>query len=502
MVKNLPLSLGQVQKLGKIPCDACHKAKGKRLPFPKESKTEIRAPLQRLHLDIMGPVHIRGLRGEFYILCLIDQFSGFAEVLCLRTRDEAPLAVQTIILRWSNQLQGFAFKCLRSDRAKEFIVKWFEDWLISVGAVHELSLVYTAQQNATVERYNGVLQSIARSIHLESKLAKSFWPYAFLAACYLRNRLPNQGRKTPYELFYGVMPDVSLLRVFGCPCYVTLVNGKKRNKLDERALSGRLVGYSLVSKGYFIWVPKLRQVVESRDVLFYEQFSYNCIPGLPPYDGSPYVSSIPAAINGHMPEAAVHSLDPLLSPIVDHCPGHRMILRPRSGAAGTVLRENALGGRGSAVPTDKILAESQGVARPSSASNSVGEALGLRQSQIIVEPLIGPLSNSHPAPIILDGSKGLVSASPPAVPDRLIGSPGDDVAFADSASDDLDHWSGSDTAYGWGVPVDPGFVELEANKAGPVQPGSSSALGALLPVTADTADIPAAHGSMASCYEG
>ena len=33
-----------------------------------------------------------------------------------------------------------------SDRAKEFLVKWFEDWMISVGAVHELSLMYTAQQ--------------------------------------------------------------------------------------------------------------------------------------------------------------------------------------------------------------------------------------------------------------------------------------------------------------------------------------------------------------------
>eukprot|EP00798_Chlamydomonas_sp_ICE-L_P011860 gene11860-biopygen9824 len=87
--------------------------------------------------------------------------------------------------------------------------------------------------NATVERYNGVLQNVARSIHLESKLTKSFWPYAFLAACYLRNRLPNQGDKTPYELFFGVLPDVSLLRVFGCPCYVTLVNGKKRNSLTK-----------------------------------------------------------------------------------------------------------------------------------------------------------------------------------------------------------------------------------------------------------------------------
>ena len=59
----------------------------------------------------------------------------------------------------------------------------------------------------------------------------------------------------------GLAPDVSLLRVFGCPCYATLVNGKKRNKLDERAEPGRLVGYPLVSKRYYIGVPKLRQVV-------------------------------------------------------------------------------------------------------------------------------------------------------------------------------------------------------------------------------------------------
>ena len=145
------------------------------------------------------------------------------------------------------QLHGFVFECLRSDRAKEFLVKWFEDWLMSIGAVHELSLMYTAQQNSTVERYNGVLQNVAWSIHLKSKLPKFFWPYVFLCACYLRNRLPNQGKNTAYELFYGVVPDVSLLRVSGCPCYVTLVNGKK---LDIRAEPGRLVGYPLVSKGY------------------------------------------------------------------------------------------------------------------------------------------------------------------------------------------------------------------------------------------------------------
>ena len=69
-------------------------------------------------------------------------------------------------------------------------------------------------------------------------------------------------------------------------------------------------------------------------------------------------------------------------------------------------------------------------------------------------------------------------------------------------SDDLEHWSGSDTAYGWGVPVDPGFIELEAKKADPVQPGSSAALVVLLPDTADTADTRAAHVQVNCLYVG
>jgi hypothetical protein len=71
-------------------------------------------------------------------------------------------------------------------------------------------------------------------------------------------------------------------------------------------------------------------------------------------------------------------------------------------------------------------------------------------------------------------------------------------------SDDLEHWAGCDTAYGWGVPVDPGFQELEANEADP-DPGTSDALEVLLPVTADTADtadIPAAHVQVDCLYVG
>ena len=88
------------------------------------------------------------------------------------------------------------------------------------------------------------------------------------------------------------------------------------------------------------------------------------------------------------------------------------------------------------------LAESQGVARPSSVPCFIGEALGFRQSQVIVEPVIGPLSNSRQPPATLDGSQALFLPSPPAVPCGSSGSsPCDDVAVTESVSDDLEYWS-------------------------------------------------------------
>eukprot|EP00798_Chlamydomonas_sp_ICE-L_P019275 gene19275-biopygen28119 len=233
------------------------------------------------------------MHGKYYLLVLCDQFSGFAEVAALAKKGEAPWVVQAIILRWSALLLGRPFGCLRSDRAKEFLVGWFEDWLVEMEATHELSLPYTPQQNGTAERYNGVVGDIARTLLIESKLPKSFWPYAFYCACYLRNRLPTSGGATPHELFFGHRPCVSLLRVFGSPCYVTLVNGKKRSKLGERSVEGRFVGYSRLSKGYLIWVPLYHQIVESRDVRFFEEFDHSSVPGHTLYDWTSLVAAPP-----------------------------------------------------------------------------------------------------------------------------------------------------------------------------------------------------------------
>eukprot|EP00798_Chlamydomonas_sp_ICE-L_P018061 gene18061-biopygen27012 len=179
---------------------------------------------------------------EVYLLVAVDNHSGWNAVVPMRLKSESAGWIIAIIRNWMGLLLGVAFRCLRTDQAKEFLVPELTNWLASVQAKHEVSSVYCPQQNGVAERFNGVVASMARTMLIESEMSKGFWTYAFTCASYLRNRLPSKRGATPYERFFGQVPDVSLLRVFGTRCYVKLLDGKTRSKTDERAIRGRLVG--------------------------------------------------------------------------------------------------------------------------------------------------------------------------------------------------------------------------------------------------------------------
>lgn len=79
--------------------------------------------------------------------------------------------------------------------------------------------------------------------------------------------------KTPEEAFNGVKPDISHLRIFGCPIYIH-VPKEKRLKLEASGRKGIFVGYSETSKAYRIYIPGQRQIELSRDVIFEEGIAF------------------------------------------------------------------------------------------------------------------------------------------------------------------------------------------------------------------------------------
>jgi ATP-binding cassette subfamily B (MDR/TAP) protein 1 len=101
-----------------------------------------------------------------------------------------------------------------------------------------------------------------------SGLNRCFWAEAASTACYLINRSPSIAidKKTPIEVWSGSPADYSQLRVFGCPAYAHVDNGK----LEPRAVKCIFLGYQSGVKGYKLWNLQTQKVVISSNVIFNE----------------------------------------------------------------------------------------------------------------------------------------------------------------------------------------------------------------------------------------
>ena len=97
------------------------------------------------------------------------------------------------------------------------------------------------------------------------------WAEATMVAVYVQNRLSHSalGLKTPEEMFTEKKPEVSHLKIFGCPVFIHIPK-EKRNKLEPSGKKGIFVGYCEVSKAFKIYIPGHRHIEISRDVTFDE----------------------------------------------------------------------------------------------------------------------------------------------------------------------------------------------------------------------------------------
>ena len=166
---------------------------------------------------------------------------------------------------------------MRTDHGTEFKGK-LQAFFDEEGIVHQTSADYTPEQNGRAERLNKTIFEKVRAQLFESKLPHYLWAAVADTACFIRNCTPVSGSDvSPYEAFYGNVPDVFRMRVFGCKAYVH-VPAAKRKKLDVRSEVGLFVGYACHSKAWRVYVVRKGKWVsiESRNARFDE----SCAPGI------------------------------------------------------------------------------------------------------------------------------------------------------------------------------------------------------------------------------
>ncbi|KAJ9549049.1 hypothetical protein OSB04_021592 [Centaurea solstitialis] len=249
-------------------CSACQLGKMKRASHKSKLEHGTEKPLQLIHMDLCGPMRVQSINGKKYVLVMVDDYSRYTWVKFLRSKDEAPEIIISVLKEVQVNLQSQVQK-IRSDHGTEFKNKVLGGYLESVGIKHTFAVVRTPQQNGVVERRNRTLVEAARTMLAYSKLPMFLWAEAVDTACYTQNRsiVNNRFGKTPYELINNQVPNIGHFRVFGCRCFV-LNDREDRHKLQAKSDEAIFIGYSKNSIAYRVYNKRTKMVMESSNVKF------------------------------------------------------------------------------------------------------------------------------------------------------------------------------------------------------------------------------------------
>ncbi|GJZ55751.1 retrotransposon protein, putative, ty1-copia subclass [Tanacetum coccineum] len=220
-------------------CVSCLSGKMTRKSFPHrpERATDL---LGIIHTDVCGPLRHVSRQGASYFITFTDDYSRYGYVYLLKHKHEVFETFKVFKNEVENQL-GKTIKALRSDRGGEYISQEFKDYLKACGIVQQLTPPYTPQHNGVSERRNRTLLDMVRSMMNLTTLPLSFWDYALESATRILNMVPTKKvDKTPYELWYGKVPNLSYLKVWGCEA---LVKRDTPDKLQQRSVKCIFIGY-------------------------------------------------------------------------------------------------------------------------------------------------------------------------------------------------------------------------------------------------------------------
>ncbi|KAG8472328.1 hypothetical protein CXB51_035360 [Gossypium anomalum] len=212
-------------------CEHCIFGKQKRVRFTREIHNT-KGTLEYIHSDLWGPSRVPSRGGANYMLTFIDNFSRKVWAFFLKQKSDVFSIVQ--VRRDHETLDSSSYSAAKR-RCK------------------------TNEQNDHGEGSMYVVKC---------QLTEVILGRSSLYCIFLINRSPSVAieKKTPQEVWSGNPANYSNLKIFGCPAYAHVDNGK----LEPRSIKCVFLGYKAGVKGYKLWCPENRKVVITRDVVFDE----------------------------------------------------------------------------------------------------------------------------------------------------------------------------------------------------------------------------------------
>lgn len=263
LVKGLPDKIESTE----MKCSNCIQSKMSNVPF-ENNRTKTTEILELIHTDLNGPHNTNGYGGEKYFLTFIDDYSKCTRIFCIKSKSETANCFKEFVNLVENKFNK-RVKKLQCDNGGEYLNRDIYNFIREKGIELLPCPPYVHELNGVAERYNRSAMDIGRCLMREAKIHRRYWPEIMKTAAYLKNRtIANTiENKTPYEIFFGIKPNVEHLKIYGSRVYVRVPEVLRKSKWDDKAQVGVLVGYN--ENGYRVLMNN--RIINARHVQVVEE---------------------------------------------------------------------------------------------------------------------------------------------------------------------------------------------------------------------------------------
>ncbi|GKB11304.1 retrovirus-related pol polyprotein from transposon TNT 1-94, partial [Tanacetum coccineum] len=115
-------------------CSACALGKSTKKPHKPKSKDTNQEKIYLLHMDLCGPMCVASVNGKNYILVIVDDYSRFTWVKCLRSKDEAPAFIINFLKMIQVRLKEIVRR-IRTNNGTEFVNQTLREYYEKVDIV-------------------------------------------------------------------------------------------------------------------------------------------------------------------------------------------------------------------------------------------------------------------------------------------------------------------------------------------------------------------------------
>ena len=242
-------------------CHSCQLGKHARTKMPKLATHRSTKILELVFTDVCGPFKVNSIGGARYFVTFVDDYSRKTWVYFISQKSQVLDKFRHFVNSVASST-GLPLIALRTDNGGEYTANEFKNFCLSKGISQEFTPPHTPQRNGVAERRNRSLLDITRCLLLDKALPGHLWGEAVKAAADILNLRSTKLHpdKTPNELFSGMKPSISHLRVFGAPVF-THIPKPSRTKLEPRSERCILLSFDEQAKAYRCYRPSTKKVL-------------------------------------------------------------------------------------------------------------------------------------------------------------------------------------------------------------------------------------------------